>query len=200
MILAAGDSSRMGVPKALLPLGDSGESFLARLVGVYRLAGIETVAVVVGPSVPAVAAAAKALASPVVVAVNSFPARGQLSSLIVGLDALEDSLPGRLDAALVTPVDMPLVAVETVALLAEKWRSTRAPVIRPERDGRHGHPVIFDKAVFEELRRSDLSLGARSVVHARATSLVDVRVEDEGAFIDIDTRGDYERYVGNWPV
>ncbi|RPJ81433.1 MAG: hypothetical protein EHM13_10425, partial [Acidobacteria bacterium] len=128
VILAAGNSSRMGVAKALLPVGARGESFLARIVSVYRLAGVQTVAVVVGPSGRTIREAAGALAPPVLVAVNSFPSRGQLSSLVVGLDALEEALPHRIEAAVVMPVDMPLVAVETVARLARAWSSTRAPV------------------------------------------------------------------------
>jgi molybdenum cofactor cytidylyltransferase len=58
---------------------------------------------------------------------------------------------------------------------------------------RHGHPVIFDRAVFDELRAADPAAGAKEVVRARCGDIVNVPVEDEGAFVDLDTPEDYER-------
>jgi CTP:molybdopterin cytidylyltransferase MocA len=55
--------------------------------------------------------------------------------------------------------------------------------------------VIFDHSIFGELRRADPSMGAKPVVHAHAAEEVNVDVDDEGAFIDIDTPEDYERFI-----
>jgi len=97
---------------------------------------------------------------------------------------------------MIAPVDQPLVSETTVRALADAWRRNRAPIVRPVREGRHGHPVIFDRAVFDELRTADLSKGARAVVHAHAENLVEIAVDDDGAFANIDTPADYERWTG----
>ena len=97
---------------------------------------------------------------------------------------------------LVTLVDVPLVTAATVEALLAAYRASRAPVVRPARGGRHGHPVIFDRAVFDELRRADLAAGAKTVVQARLDQVLDVPVEDGGAFLDVDTPDDYARAFG----
>jgi molybdenum cofactor cytidylyltransferase len=186
LILAAGASSRMGRTKALLPLPD-GLSFLARLDSTLRAAGVEDVVAVIGHDAAAIRAAAAGLR--LRLARNPDPSRGQLSSLLAGLDVLQAG------PVLVTPVDLPLVTPATVRLVIDAWLATGAPIVRPERDGRHGHPVIFAERILDELRRADLALGARPVIQAHREEIVDVRVDDEGAFEDIDTPEDYARLV-----
>jgi CTP:molybdopterin cytidylyltransferase MocA len=61
---------------------------------------------------------------------------------------------------------------------------------------RHGHPVIFDRAMFAALRAADPATGAKAVVRARQHEIVNVPVEDEGAFVDLDTPEDYRRWSG----
>jgi len=194
IILAAGASSRMGRTKALLPSGD-GRTFLERLVGTLREGGVGEVVAVLGHDASRVEehAASAGLAARLVR--NLSPDRGQLSSLLVGLDALSD-LP--LDGALIVPVDLPLVSPRTVERVVAAWRSAGAPIARPVReDGRHGHPVVFATRLFRELRAADLAVGARQVVRAHSSEILDVPLDDdEGAFEDIDTPADYERLIG----
>jgi molybdenum cofactor cytidylyltransferase len=116
--------------------------------------------------------------------------RGQLSSLLAGLDAVDDPL---LEGALVTLVDVPLVQAETVAAVIAEWRRTRAPIVRPAHGGRHGHPVIFDRSVFADLRAADPTVGAKAVFATHAARIVNVEVHDPGAFTDMDTPGEYEQ-------
>jgi CTP:molybdopterin cytidylyltransferase MocA len=123
---------------------------------------------------------------------NPDPARGQLSSLLVGLDAA--AKPG-LRAALVTLVDVPFVNATTVRSVVGVYEATRAPIVRPARGTQHGHPVIFDASLFDELRRADPDAGAKAVVHAHAADILNLECTDEGAFIDIDTRDEYESRV-----
>ena len=95
-----------------------------------------------------------------------------------------------------TLVDVPLVSAETVRALLAAHRKTRPPLVRPFRSGRHGHPVIFDRAVFDDLRQADDTVGAKAVVQAHLDSSVDVPIEEDGPFCDIDTPADYERVFG----
>lgn len=193
VILAAGTSSRMGRPKALLPAGTSGESFLSRIVTTVRAAGVADVVVVAGAEADLVQDTISASGLGVRLIVNPDYARGQLSSLLAAL-AIVDR-PG-VRALLVTLVDVPLVSAATVRAVIEAYRRSGAPVVRPVKNGRHGHPVIFDRAVFGELRLADPAVGARAVVRARAAEVIDVPVEDEGAFLDIDTPEEYARAIG----
>jgi CTP:molybdopterin cytidylyltransferase MocA len=190
IILAAGESTRMGRPKALLD-DPEGRPFVARLVRTFVEAGIQDLIVVTGRHHAVVAEALTADRLPVhpTLVNNPDPSRGQLSSLLVGLDT---AVTGGADGILVTLVDVPMVRASTIRAVVDTWTSSHAPIVRPAIGDRHGHPVLFDKAVFDELRRTPLAEGAKSVVRARAAAVVDVRVDDEGCLVDVDTPADYE--------
>ncbi|MXY23508.1 MAG: nucleotidyltransferase family protein [Acidobacteria bacterium] len=219
VVLAAGRSSRMGRPKALLPAG-GGETFLSRIVRALREGGVREVVVVAsgdGPlreirSALAPLSPEKA-ASPVVapmsgthpparVVLNPDPSRGQLSSLLCGLEAID-----RPDVAamLLTLVDIPLVEPGTVRALLDAYARTCAPVVRPvradpaigETPRTHGHPVILDRALFDPLRAADPAQGAKPVVRACEDRAITVPVPGDGAFIDIDTPEAYQRVFGS---
>jgi molybdenum cofactor cytidylyltransferase len=192
VVLAAGASSRMGRSKALLPTGVAGETFLSRILATLRAADLQDLVVVTGPDADVERALERDPAL-VRIARNPAPERGQLSSLQLGL-ALVDR-PG-VSAMLVTLVDVPLVAPDTVRTLVAAYRTGRALVARPARGGRHGHPVIFDRAVFDALRQADPEVGAKAVLRAHADRVLDVPIEDEGAFLDVDTPADYARAFG----
>jgi molybdenum cofactor cytidylyltransferase len=94
-----------------------------------------------------------------------------------------------------TLVDVPMLTSGTVRAVVEAWRHTRAPVARPIMEGRRGHPVIFDRQLFDELRSAPLDSGARVVVRAHWPESVDVPVQDPGCLIDVDTPADYRRLL-----
>jgi molybdenum cofactor cytidylyltransferase len=191
IVLAAGRSSRMGRAKATLPLGDS-DTFLTRIVRTFRAAGVDDVIVVVGHDAETVAAsfARSGLAARFVV--NPGYDRGQLSSLVAGLSAIDR--PG-VAAALVTLVDVPLISASTVRAVLDRYRTSRAPIVRPTSGDRHGHPLLIDRSLFGALRAGDAAAGAKPIVRAHASAAGDLAVDDEGAFIDIDTDDDYRRWV-----
>jgi molybdenum cofactor cytidylyltransferase len=191
IILAAGKSLRMGRAKALLPI-DGNETFLDRVTRTLREGGVDDVIVVVGAAAPSIRDAMVRNKTPARVVENPDYEQGQLSSLLSGLRAIDR--PG-VTAALVTLIDVPLLAAETVRILLREYRAGSALIVRPTRMGRHGHPVIFDRALFDELRKANPAEGAKEVVRAYSAELLNVEVEDEGAFTDIDTPEDYERWV-----
>lgn len=188
VVLAAGASSRMGAPKAGLPLTASGDTFLSRLVRSLVAAGLPEIVIVTGAAPEAVHRAAGRIRPPVRFAHNAGWQGGQLTSLLVGLG---DDHGVRLEGLLLALVDAPLVSVKTIQHVVQAWRQTRAPIVRPVHGEQHGHPVVFDRAVFDALRAADPAVGAKAVVRAHADALLNVPVEDAGAFLDIDTPEEY---------
>lgn len=188
IVLAAGASSRMGRPKALLPAG--GRTFIRRILDTLREADLSDAVVVVRPDAAEVIREISSAGFGRAI-VNTDPTRGQLSSLVTGLDAIDEP---RVAAALVTLVDVPLVEAATVTALLTRARQSDAPIVRATYRGRHGHPVIFTRAVFDALRRADPQIGAKAVFRAHA--IEDVDVDDPGVVEDVDTPGDYQRVIG----
>jgi molybdenum cofactor cytidylyltransferase len=193
LILAAGASTRMGRPKALLPITRDGETFVARLLRTFSDAGVDDLVVVVGAHAEVVSDAIARLPVFARIVENRQYERGQLSSLVAALAAVDR--PG-VTAVLSMPVDMPLVAPATVRAVLDAYRRRPHPIVRPALDDRHGHPVLFDRALFAELRAADPSRGARAVIAAHRREALDVAVGDTGAFQDIDTPDEYERCTG----
>lgn len=192
LILAAGASSRMGRPKAGVPVPgarDSGDTFLLRLGTTLLRAGLPHLTIVTGAAPVDVRAAWPATDRRVRFVQNDRWADGQLTSLRCGLDAIASP---QLEAVMMTLVDVPLVGIATVRAVLRTWRATGAPIVRPGRGELHGHPVLLGRSLFEELRTGDLPEGAKTVVHAHLAEIVQVDVDDPGAFRDFDTPSDLE--------
>jgi molybdenum cofactor cytidylyltransferase len=190
VILAAGESSRMGFPKALLLTRD-GTPFVAAVVDAFAAAGMTDIVVVTGRDHQRIAdllMTRQFAVAPRLVR-NPDPSRGQLSSLLTGMDAV---LAPETPALVMTLVDVPLLAPDVVRLVIAEWERTRAPVVRPAIGDRHGHPVIFDRRVFGELRQAPPEAGAKAVVRAHAAEVLNVPVTDERCLVDVDTPRDYE--------
>ena len=197
VVLAGGASSRMrGRPKALLPAGPGRGTFLERIVSTLRSGGVDDVVIVTGHHHDAVGGRASLLRPMVRVVRNPRPEQGQLSSLLAALGVVDH--PG-VSAMLVTLVDLPLVSAATVRAVLDAYRRTGAPLVRPGRGGRHGHPVVFDRRLFPELRQADPARGAKPVVRAHEAAGCVVAVDDPGAFTDVDTPEDYRRCFGVAP-
>lgn len=196
VILAAGRSSRMGTPKAGLRVSVGGPTFAAAVVTTLQRAGLDDITIVAGAHPDAVRAAVAGLDGVRVIDHPAWPA-GQLSSLLAGLEAVASP---DLEALLVTLVDIPRVAPATVAHLLETWRRTRAPIVRPAIGEKHGHPVIFDRATFADLRAAPLDVGAKAVIRAWRDQVLDVATDDAGVLVDVDTPEDYARLSGEGPV
>jgi molybdenum cofactor cytidylyltransferase len=180
IVLAAGSSSRMGRPKAMLETAPRGLTFADAILATLGAAGVSIVRVVVPPGF---------LRPGPSTVVNPEPSQGMLSSIHRGLDAIQ----GQVDAVLIWPVDHPLVKSATVEAMIAALRAGDPPIVVPTYDGRRGHPVLFAARVFPELYAADRTRGAAAVVHAHADR-VELAVDDPGVVSDIDTPEDYAKH------
>ena len=157
VVLAAGRSSRMGRPKALLEI--SGATFLELIIRTGTEAGIARVVVTASDGGGEVA---RAVPPQVEVVVNDAPHEGPVG----GIRAVCRSLDGRWRNAsfMVWPVDCPLVGVSTVKALLQRIRYDRAAV--PTFNGRPGHPVLFGGAYREGFLSPGIT-SARDVIEVR---------------------------------
>ncbi len=189
ILLAAGESRRMGSPKALLAY--QGQTFLERICTAFFDAGVEELVVVLGawedrlrPALPRHPALRTV--------VNPHYAQGQLSSLVCGLGALSPDSA----AAVVNLVDHPLVRPETIAALMASFRTDPLPIIIATHQGQRGHPVLFSRQVYAELLAAPLDKGAKTVVRKDPARVRHVPLDDPGIVADIDTPQDYRRWTG----
>lgn len=179
LVLAAGQSSRMGQSKALLEI--DGRTFLQAAVQTLWEGGCSGVTAVIAS--PDAAFAARSAGARIA---QGQPDAEQIDSLRSGLDALNDDV----DAVVVLPVDHPRVRPATVQALIAAWADDPEALARPVHDGEPGHPTLFPRRVWDALGDPALEEGARSVVEAER--VLDVPVDDPGILVDIDTPDDYE--------
>jgi molybdenum cofactor cytidylyltransferase len=188
VILAAGEGTRMGnKAKALISVPGEDVSFLERIVTTSRAAGVATCLVVTGsPHHDDVAAEAARLGA--VVVENPMPWRGMASSVAAGFACAMDRYASY-RSALLWPVDVPLVEVETVR--AVLTTEPDAAVVIPTYDGRGGHPPRVDHSVWPALARcQDQPMGAKSVFHSQKPPPLRMAVSDRGIVRDFDTVDD----------
>ena len=180
----------MGTPKALLDF--RGEPFIARILEAFEALDLKTRVVVLGPDAPRVRAVIAA--HDCITVENRDVDGGPIASLRCALAAL---VPIQPPAALVWPVDLPHVHIATVERLVETYRRDPSPVTVPTFAGRRGHPVIWDRGLFQELRTSEAATreGARAVLHAHASEVHQVPVDDPAVTDFINTPADYERLI-----
>jgi molybdenum cofactor cytidylyltransferase len=195
VILAAGESSRMGTDKALLPWppGETQQTFLSAAIRALSDFN-DMVVVVVGNNESALAPLVYANGASLVR--NPAPERGQFSSLQIGLKQVLDY--GR-DAAMITLVDRPPAASATLRALCAAFNS--APdetwAVVPEYGGKHGHPLLADRAMIEAFLRAPATATARDIEHQNQQHIQYLPVSDPLVAVNVNTPQDYEALSGS---
>ena len=197
VILAAGESTRMGTDKALLPWPPN-PAGSARTSQTFLSAGIaaldpfsDMVIVVAGKNEAALAPIVYASGASLVR--NPAPERGQFSSLQVGLQEVMSH--GR-DAAMVTLVDRPPVGGGTLQALCAAFASAKEKwAVVPEYDGKHGHPILLAREMIEVFLKAPATASARDIEHQYQQHIEYVAVGDPAVTLNVDTPQDYAALV-----
>jgi len=189
VILSAGESKRMdSFPKANLLY--KSETFLEIGVRIFRTAEIEKIIVVLGKHTDIIQKKHEHL--DVEFIENTDFRKGQLSSIQTAIRTIPDNC----EAVIIHQVDQPLVKSGTIAALWETFQLKRSQIILPVCNERRGHPVLFGNEVFDQLLDAPFDIGARKVVWDNEDKIDEIKVNDRGILININTPNDYKNWCG----
>jgi molybdenum cofactor cytidylyltransferase len=197
LILAAGESSRMGSDKAMLPwpplppgaAAQPGPTLLSAAILAFE-PFTRLVVVVAGNNFQPIGVTAGACGAHMVR--NPTPERGQFSSLQVGL---KEAWSRGCDSAMITPVDCPPLSAGSLARLSDSFQRALAQgiwAVAPENDGKHGHPLLVSRELIAQFLDAPDTSNAREVLHAHAQRVAYVSVPDSLEKAGLNTPGDYE--------
>ncbi len=185
ILLAAGESKRLGQTKALLDW--KGKPFVRQVAETALGSGLGPVIVVTGADASKVEAALAGL--PVLLVRNEFWQQGQSSSVKLGLGAL----PDRVAAALFLVVDQPQLPSALIETLVAGHAASLAPIIAPMVDDHRTNPVLFDRSTFADFQSLVGDVGGRAIFSRYQVRWLPWL--DSSLAIDVDTPEDYQRLL-----
>lgn len=187
ILLAAGNSTRMGSPKALLDY--KGSTFIDTILNHLHQSGCDPVMSILGHSGDMICKCTDV--NQYQCYSNPTPEKGMLSSLKIAIEKLPDQCEGFILAL----VDHPAVQASTYSELVRAASQNPDRIIIPKFFGSKGHPVFFGKRFFNDLMKTPEQEGARLVVHQQMQNVHYLDVEDEGILYDIDTQQELNKWT-----
>jgi molybdenum cofactor cytidylyltransferase len=178
-ILAAGESRRMGQPKALLTY--RGKTFAEHLVSATRHERVGLTRIVLGAQAGEIRSRLPLDATWIVENLNW--QQGQLSSIQAAIRSLS---PGETEGLILCPVDHPLVSSFLVAQLIQEFYSTEKQIVLPTYKGKRGHPAIFRASLYKELLAASPEVGAREVVWAHPEDVTEIETDEEAVVLNLN--------------
>ena len=189
VILAAGESRRMGEPKMLLPWGNS--TIIRHVCEQVIACRPYEVVIVAGSQFEEIRGLTSDL--PVRVVFNPAYADGEMrSSLQVGLQSLWHSS----DACMVILGDQPEIQQEVMRTVLMAYHEAKGRLIAPSYDHKRGHPVLIDHAFWPEIMALEPGQAPRDFIRAHDSEIYHLLVDTATVLSDIDTPDDYQRAVG----
>ena len=183
IVLAAGMSRRMGKPKLLLKL--NGETIIEHIVKELQQSDVDSIVVVLGHNPQQLMDLLSNYSVKIVL--NKNYKEGMTSSFKTGLREVKDTA----DAALLVLGDQPFISHRLInKLIAAYKESQGTKIVSPIYQGKKGHPVLFDKSLFDEILALPPDKYIRDVIHNHYTEIVTVPW-DKGIILDVDTPEDY---------
>lgn len=183
ILLAAGQSRRMGTCKQLLPL--AGTTVIGRCLETLQTGGVTDIVVVVSSDGNDVAETALSY-SGVKTVINTDASGDMSSSIRAGRAALSPDS----STVLIALCDLPLVQPETVRALISTGTEQSSCICIPTHAGRRGHPILLPRTILDELT---VGLTLRDLVKSDPERVVELDLPDAGILLDMDTPEDYHR-------
>ena len=185
IVLAAGESKRMGQPKMLLPWGET--TVLGQVISVLHAAGVEDIVTVTGGFREQVETVAMQFGSRV--AYNEkFASNEMLSSIQCGLRSLQA------EASLICLGDQPQVQEGSVRRVRETFERSRSSLVVPSYRMRRGHPWLVARPLWEEILQMKSPQSPRDFLNAHANEIEYVEVDNPSILQDLDTPEDYLKF------
>ncbi len=184
IILAAGESRRLGTPKQLLTW--RGEPLVKHVVRLAQKCHLDPVIVVTGYKWIDIAMGYNGLPA-VLDIVNPDWREGQSSSIRTGLGFLEKDV----DACLFFMSDQPQIPLRLVKKIIKKYITDRPMIVAPRVEGRRGNPVLFDRSTFKALKKLNGNEGGRKLFEKYPVTYVEWK--DASILLDVDTLDDYRK-------
>ncbi|MBW2022033.1 MAG: nucleotidyltransferase family protein [Deltaproteobacteria bacterium] len=195
LILAAGESTRMGRPKQLLAI--KGRPLICRVVEMSLASLLDKTVVVLGHQAQRVKEALEGhgLTSKVIIVENEHYKRGMGTSIRAGLTAVKDTI----DHVMIILADMAHIDSNLINILLTNYLDSGKDLGAVKIQGRRSHPVVFSKRYFQELLGLDSDKGGRQIFAAHEQSALMVDAGAAYREIDLDTPEDYEEFRKNRP-
>jgi molybdenum cofactor cytidylyltransferase len=187
IILAGGESRRMGTPKMLLPF--HGSTMLEKVIELVKGSGIQNIIVVLGAERERISELLKS--KNVKICYNERYTEGMLSSVICGISCL----PGDAEAVLVFQGDEPLIRSSSVRKVVDAFRSAQNGLVIPVFEKRRGHPLLIAAKYMKEVPGIDPSRGLRALAEKHTGDVKEVDVDDPGILKDFDTFEEYTKEI-----
>jgi len=188
IVLAAGESRRMGRQKLLLEF--EGATLIGRVVGAVVRSCVDEVVVVTGEHHNEVVKTVGEQDGLTFIR-NPAPSRGMLSSVQCGLNAIS---PDTLSVAVFLG-DQPRLNPDTIDFVVAAFQKSRKTIAVPVFEGKRGHPLVFDASHRDEVLTKFNEVGLRGLLHAHPENVHKVEVASETILEDVDTPEDYRRLV-----
>lgn len=185
IILAAGKSTRMGHPKALVKF--NGGSFLQTIMKNFNQAGVEDIVVVLGHDSETIAEKLRLPDKPLVI--NENYEMGQFSSFQTGIRALSKHTTG----VFLALVDQPQIGAEVIRSLLASFLANPDRILIPTYRGHRGHPTVFPGRLFEEIRTAPATISARDILTDHQADILELEVQDESILWNINTKSDLQQ-------
>lgn len=190
IVLAAGESKRMGQTKQLLDVG--GKPLLQHILDRIRQTEVDEVILVLGHEAERIQE--KILTPGAKVVLNPDYRRGMITSIQKGLQAMDP----RCEAFFIVLGDQPGIEPRVYNLLIREFRNRfpRKTIFLPAYKGRRGHPALFGVKHRREASRIEGDRGFRKVLEMVPQEVFLVELENESIVSDLDTPEDYQHFVG----
>jgi molybdenum cofactor cytidylyltransferase len=187
ILLAAGESKRMGRMKLTMPLGE--DTVIEQVVSHLLSSSVDEIVIVLGHQSEQVRQTIGD--KPVKFVINKDYKLGMSTSIRAGLNELDD----RSDALIVVLGDQPFIYSEIIDKLVQAYENNDKGIVVPTYRGRNGHPVIFDMKYKTELLALKGDEGGRQLIAENGNDVLEVPVDAEGIIKDIDTPDDYHASI-----